>query len=218
MRRLLDEAEVFHPQAQTLLDIGAGTGLLVDEAKKRGMRTAEGVEVSRWCVETAATMNRIDLHCGTLQENSHRLGEYDIVTLIDIVEHTTDPRDLIHTAVRHLRTGGVLVIVTPDIASFAARSMGRWWWHHRIAHVCYFNRRSMRQVLEQTGLQIVAENHAGWRLPVSYLCERLKVYLGFPVVRNVLSRLASSKRLAAYSININLRDSRTFIAKKLPRV
>jgi len=34
MRRLLDEVTAVYPQAKTLLDVGAGTGLLVSEAEK----------------------------------------------------------------------------------------------------------------------------------------------------------------------------------------
>jgi 2-polyprenyl-3-methyl-5-hydroxy-6-metoxy-1,4-benzoquinol methylase len=213
MRRLLDEVTAVHPQAKTLLDVGAGTGLLVSEAQKRGLQ-AEGVEPSRWGVDTAARVNGVKLLCGTLQENANQLGEYDIVMLIDVVEHTTDPMGMIREAVLRLSPGGVVVIVTPDISSMTARTMKRWWWHHRIAHVCFFNQKSIRRVLEQLGVQVVSDRYAGWRLPVSYLCDRLKVYLPVPVISGVLKRMANSRRVAQYSVNINLRDSRTFIGKR----
>ena len=49
----LDVAAQYRPHARTLLDIGAGTGLMVSEARARGL-DAHGVEPSRWCVDTAA--------------------------------------------------------------------------------------------------------------------------------------------------------------------
>jgi SAM-dependent methyltransferase len=213
MRRLLDEVASVYPQAKTLLDVGAGTGLLVSEAEKRGLR-ADGVEPSRWGVDTAAKVNRVKLLCGTLQENASHLGKYDIVMLVDVVEHTTDPLGMIQEAVSCLSPGGVVVIVTPDIGSLTARTMKRWWWHHRIAHVCFFNQKSMRRVLQQLGVQLVSERFAGWRLPVSYLCDRMKVYLPLPIISGLLARMANSRRVAQFSVNINLRDSRTFIGKK----
>jgi len=213
MRRLVDEVADIYPEARSLLDVGAGTGLLVSEAIQRGLR-ADGVEPSRWGVDTAAKTNGVSLYCGTLQENADRLGHYDVVMLVDVVEHTTDPLGMIREAVERLSPGGVVVIVTPDIGSLTARVMKRWWWHHRIAHVCFFNQKSMRKVLELMGVQLVADRFASWRLPVPYLCDRLKVYLALPVISGLLSRMANSRKLAGHSVNINLRDSRTFIGKK----
>jgi 2-polyprenyl-3-methyl-5-hydroxy-6-metoxy-1,4-benzoquinol methylase len=97
MRRLLDQLLKSRPTAETLLDVGAGTGLLVAEARARGLK-AEGVEPSRWCVETALAVNQVDLLCGTVQELRDRLGRYDLLTLIDVIEHTVDPAGLLREA------------------------------------------------------------------------------------------------------------------------
>ena len=46
---------------------------------------------------------------------------------------------------------GAVLVVTPDIGALVAKLMGRWWWHHRVAHVCYFNRPSMRRAFQRQG-------------------------------------------------------------------
>jgi 2-polyprenyl-3-methyl-5-hydroxy-6-metoxy-1,4-benzoquinol methylase len=211
MRQLLDLMATFRPRARTLFDIGAGTGLLVAEARDRGL-TAQGVEPSRWCVETAAAVNRVELFCGTAQEWADRLSRYDIVTLVDVVEHTVDPLGMIREGAALLSPGGALLIVTPDIGSFAARLMGRWWWHHRVAHVGYFNRASMRRALEEARLTLEADTHATWRFPATYLVERLVQYLPMFPIGTVLRRLGRSSRLGRCEVGVNLRDSRAFIA------
>ena len=199
-------------QTRTLLDIGAGTGLLVAEARKLGLE-AEGVEPSRWCVDTARRVNDVTLHCGTLDQCADRLGRYDVVGLIDVVEHVSDPIGLIRQAAAFVRPGGVLAIVTPDVASPTARLMGRWWWHHRIAHVCYFSRYSMRRALEALDLRVVADVAATWRFPVGYLCERLVRYLPIPPLPALLRWAARTPAIADRQITLDLKDSRTFIAK-----
>ena len=73
-----------------------------------------------------------------------------------------------------------------------ARIMKRWWWHHRVA-LSVFQSKSMRRVLQQLGVQMVSDRYAGWRLPVSYLCDRMKVYLPLPVINGLLTRMANSK-------------------------
>jgi 2-polyprenyl-3-methyl-5-hydroxy-6-metoxy-1,4-benzoquinol methylase len=211
MRTLLDLVSECRPRARTLLDIGAGIGLMVAEARDRGL-DAQGIEPSRWCVETAATVNGVNLLCGTVKEWMGRLDRYDIVTMIDVVEHTTDPLGMIREAAALLSPGGALLIVTPDRGSLAARLMGRWWWHYRVAHVGYFNRSSMRRALAEARLTLEAETYATWRFPTSYLAERAARYAPVFPISSLLRRLAQSRRLQQHEIAVNLRDSRAFIS------
>ena len=214
MRVLLDLLVKVRPTARTLLDIGAGTGLLVAEARSRGF-DAQGIEPSQWCVETAATANHVDLLRGTTREWIGRLPRYDVVTLVDVIEHTTDPLAMFRDAAALLKEGGALLVVTPDVGSLAARAMGRWWWHYRGAHVGYFNGSSMRRALREVGLRLELDTFATWRFPASYLAERLGRYLPvfpFTVIFRALSR---SPRMRRTHLRVNLRDSRAFIASPL---
>jgi SAM-dependent methyltransferase len=211
MRLLLDAVRQARPHARSLLDIGAGTGLMVAEARDRGLR-ADGVEPSRWCVETAAAVNHVDLFCGTLAEWRNRSTGYDIVSLVDVIEHTDNPMQLLREAASMLGPGGVLLVVTPDIGSLMARVMGRRWWHHRVAHVCYFDRASMRQALAGAGLSLEADTTTGWRFPASYIAERLVRYLPIFPIAAFLRALARSPRVQRFEIPVNPGDSRAFIA------
>ena len=213
MRRLLDLSQQCHPKAQSLLDVGAATGLLSSEAMARGLRV-DGVEPSRWCVETAARANGVRLLLGTLEECSDRLGRYDLVTLIDVLEHVSDPLSLIERAAAKLARAGRLVIVTIDAASVAARLMGRFWWHHRPAHVCYFSRRAMRAALRSRGLRVLADLPVGRRFSLAYLCLRTRRYVPFAPLRPLLKKLSGAKLLQRCELDLNLRDSRMFVAAR----
>ncbi|MFC7155036.1 class I SAM-dependent methyltransferase [Halomarina halobia] len=48
-------------------------------------------------------------------------GEFDIVMALDVIEHIDAPRPFLNTAVTHLRTGGNLVLLTPNVAHLANR-------------------------------------------------------------------------------------------------
>jgi hypothetical protein len=106
----------------------------------------------------------------------------------------------------------VLLVLTPDIGSLAARLMGRWWWHHRVAHVGYFNRASMRRTLHEAGLMLEADEVATWPFPASYLAERLVRYLPVFPISTIGRRLGRSRLLERYEIGVNLKDSRSFLA------
>jgi hypothetical protein len=167
-----------------------------------------------WCVETAARVNGVKLLCSTLEDCSARLGTYDLVLLVDVIEHTDAPLRLVEKAAEKLAINGRMVIVTPDIGSLAARLMGRRWWHHRVAHVCYFNRASMRHALKMCGLEVLRDIPWGWRFPVPYLCKRLAQYMPVAPASRLLNAAARSNLLSQREIDVNLGDSRMFIAAR----
>jgi 2-polyprenyl-3-methyl-5-hydroxy-6-metoxy-1,4-benzoquinol methylase len=211
MRVLLDLISTVRPQARTFLDIGAGTGLMVSEARARGL-DAHGIEPSQWCVATAAASNHIELFQGTTTEWIGRLPRYDVVTLVDVIEHTTDPIGMLRDATALLKPGGALLVVTPDVGSMAARMMGRWWWHYRVAHVGYFNRASMRRAMREVGLRLELDTFATWQFQASYLAERFARYVPVFPFANMFRALARSPRMQRTHVDVNLRDSRAFIA------
>jgi SAM-dependent methyltransferase len=211
MRLLLDLLASVRPQARTFLDIGAGTGLMVSEARARGFE-AYGIEPSAWCVATAASANRIELFQGTASEWIGKLPRYDIVTLVDVIEHTTDPVGMLRDATALLEPGGALLVVTPDVGSAAARIMGRWWWHYRVAHVGYFNRGSMRRALREVGLRLELDTFARWEIQVSYLAERMARYVPVFPFANMFDALARAPRMQRTHVPVNLLDSRAFVA------
>ena len=176
---------------------------MVAEALAGGLR-AEGVEPSRCAVKTAEEENGVHLLCGTLQECCSQLGRYDLITMIDVIEHVTDPVGLLKEAVSLLNSEGALVVATPDISSLAARVLGRRWWHFRPAHVGYF---------AGSGLHCVGVVRARWHLPLAYVLVRLKNYLPVPA-SGALQRIAGSSWAAAKEITLSLGDSRVFFARR----
>lgn len=217
MRRILDRICIHHGSAESLLDIGAGLGAMVAEARAKGL-TAEGVEPSRWLVDKALQAHGIQLRCGTLDDWEDDLGNFGIVTMIDVIEHTDDPMALFRQAARRLAPGGLLGVTAPMIDSVSARVAGRHWWHYRVGHVGYFGLRSMRRALESCGLQLIANSHVGWYFPASYLLKRLMRYFPFWPVSVLLESLSRRKRIQRWVVPLNLYDSRMFLAKNGPQL
>ena len=87
-----------------------------------------------------------------------------------------------------------MLIVTPDVSSPLARLMGRRWWHCRVAHVCYFDRRSMAAALARAGLVPVGQRWVGWRFPLPYLLERVGRLVPVPPVPAAMKWLAPGKK------------------------
>ena len=102
---------------------------------------------------------------------------FDAVTLVDVIEHVPDPVELLRLARLQVAPGGCVFVVTPDIASLAARALGRRWWHLRLADVVYFTRATLTRALDAAGFVPEAWWRPGWVFEVGYLTERLGEYV-----------------------------------------
>jgi 2-polyprenyl-3-methyl-5-hydroxy-6-metoxy-1,4-benzoquinol methylase len=196
-RRILERIRSHRPDGR-LLDVGAGTGMLVEQAVAMGYE-AEGVEPSRW-MQGRAGERGLPVRLGTFPHPQCK-GPYDVVTLIDVIEHVADPLGLLRSVREALRPGGLLAVVTPDVRSLAARLLGRRWWHFRLVHIGYFDRNTLTLATRQAGLELVAMHRPGWFFPGDYLFER--------AVKFVLpgARLRSPRALRRLTVPVNLGDS-----------
>ncbi len=182
----------------TLLDIGAGSGILVEQAQLLGFE-AHGIEPSKWLVEQAQSRN-IAVTIGAFPDAALD-GRYDVITLVDVLEHVHCPLELLQGITKHLNAGGIAAIVTPDVQSIAARIMGKRWWHYRIAHLSYFDKKTLMLALQKSGLEPITWHRPTWYFPLDYLLSRLGRYL--PFIKN-LSSLRCAKTI---NIPLNLYDS-----------
>jgi len=188
-----------------LLDIGCGSGILVEEAIKIGYH-AEGIEPSVWMCEKAQKRG-LPVHHGVLPHPSikHR---FNIITIIDVIEHVSDPMKLLHESYKLLVHDGILLVVTPNVNSFAAKLVGSNWWHYRIAHVGYFNKRTLMLALANAGFHKIFIYHPSWYFPLDYLYERLQKYF------SALKIVPLPAFLRRSTIPLNLFDSLAAIYQK----
>jgi SAM-dependent methyltransferase len=157
------------------------------------------VEPSAWLADRARERG-IVVHTGTLPHPG-LTPPYDVVTLVDVLEHVTDPRGLMGEVRGLLRPGGRLLVVTPDASSVAARVLGPRWWHRRIAHVGYFSPSTLDILLSGSGFVLEGWRRPAWYFPVDHL--RTLVARLLPFLRWV----PVPRSLARATVRLNLFDS-----------
>ena len=133
------------------LDVGCGGGFLVEAARDAGWK-AEGLEVSAAAVEFGRGRG-LDLHLGTLEEADLEPGAYDVITMMEVVEHVPDPVGLLRGVHDLLRPGGAVYLTTPNWSSLSRRLIGKHWFPISPDHVVYFTPRLMRSGLRKAGLR-----------------------------------------------------------------
>lgn len=93
------------------LDIGCGRGELVYLAKKRGWQ-AYGIDISESFVDYAKKRFGLEseVKVSQLQDLDFPDEEFDAVSIVAVLQHTYDPKELLRRVNRILKKGGILFI------------------------------------------------------------------------------------------------------------
>jgi 2-polyprenyl-3-methyl-5-hydroxy-6-metoxy-1,4-benzoquinol methylase len=211
-QRVLQERKLLHqiplqraPSELRLLDVGAGSGILVQEALVMGF-SAEGVEPSLELQARAVELG-LSVKAGVLP-HPELAGPYDVITLVDVIEHVPDPVGLLKAVKTVLAPGGVIAVVTPDRRSVMARLMGYKWWHYRIAHIGYFDRATLDLALAKVDLVGTGFYRPTSYFPLKYITDRLIGYLPRPL------RFRTPEAMNRITVPLNLRDSMMVICQR----
>lgn len=153
------------PEQIRLLDVGCSSGAFLNAAVKLGFRT-EGVEPAPKAAATAQAAG-LNVRQGLLQEAGYADGQFDAITLFEVIEHLQQPLELLQECQRILRPGGILLIGTGNAASWSMAAMGARWEYLHIArhggHVSFFNPGSIASLAQRSGFSVAAMHTRGVR-------------------------------------------------------
>jgi SAM-dependent methyltransferase len=98
-----------------ILDVGCGSGNFLRCMKERGFSTF-GIEPSGTGSEYARDAHGIDIYHGMIEDYlaAHRDRRFDAITMLNVLEHVTDPVGILSLLSNVLAPDGVLAIVVPD--------------------------------------------------------------------------------------------------------
>ena len=163
-----------------LVDIGAGVGFLVDEARWAGF-DARGIEPSFSAVLAAKKFFHIQLLHTKFTRKSMK-KPVDIVVLNHVLEHLPNPHKVIRTIVNVLEKDGLLVIGVPNFGSIMSiLKKGRWQSLIPDQHRWHFTFATLDQLVQPQGfyrLGVTMENHDRsmhplWKLPIYWVIDMI---------------------------------------------
>jgi 2-polyprenyl-3-methyl-5-hydroxy-6-metoxy-1,4-benzoquinol methylase len=134
------------------LDVGSGSGYLVQVLQRRGWDVV-GIEPGGWG-QIAARDKGIPVVQGFLGETTFS-GKFDFISATDVLEHQPDPLHLLRLIAHYLSRSGIAFISVPFAESFHGKIFkSRWAMVEPPTHCHFFTRASFLSLLGNYGLEL----------------------------------------------------------------
>ena len=157
------------------LDLGCGNGFLTNQISSFFKET-HGYDVSGDGIKFASKINNNKTKFFTTDENLSNINEdnYEIVTLIEVIEHVYDPDNFLKLTKTKIKKNGKIVISTPFhgyIKNLTIALLNKFdhhfnplWLH---GHIKFFSKNTLKKILEKNGFKILKIHYSGRFYPLS---------------------------------------------------
>ena len=133
----------------SFLDVGCGSGHLLNALWAAGMRSIAGIDPF---LPADAKPGRVPISRETVFTHQ---GEYDAILFNHSYEHLEKPVDVLIATAKLLKPGGHAIIRIPVADSYAWRSYGVFWYQlDAPRHIFIHTRKSMKNIAEAAGFQL----------------------------------------------------------------
>jgi SAM-dependent methyltransferase len=129
-----------------VLDAGCGSGRTLDELA--GYGEVSGIDLSEAAVGAARERGHADLHVGPVERLPWPDATFDLVTSLDVIEHTDDDRVTLRELLRVTKPGGHLLVTVPAYQAL--------WSAHDVVnlHKRRYDRRMLRAAAAESGWSV----------------------------------------------------------------
>ncbi len=156
---------------KSIYEVGYGNGFFLALAKSRGWQVG-GIDSSKQNAVLAKEKFDLDLDAGLFEENIPKDKKYDVVAMLDVIEHQQDPHYFVKEACAMLNPGGLLLLATPNDASFLQwlstflyrlsgknfkTGMNKLYF---LEHITYYTAETLSQLLEMNQFESVDAFHS----------------------------------------------------------
>ncbi len=105
------------PPETRVLDIGPGSGISANMLKEHGIESLYAVEIDQDAREHVAPLyKRVEADI-----SAFRGEKFDLILLLDVLEHMTDPFSYLKVVSEHVSSEGRVLISLPNIAHWSIR-------------------------------------------------------------------------------------------------
>lgn len=133
------------------LDIGCSFGGFLECAREKGF-VPYGVEISPFAAGKAEARG-FKVWQGQFLDADLPENFFDVITLVEVIEHLEDPKRVFDKLTRILRPGGLLLLQTANFEGWQAVEAGSSYHYYLPGHVYYYSSGLLRKILANRGFE-----------------------------------------------------------------
>lgn len=158
IRKIRRTMKLVSPAPQLhVFELGCGSGRLLRLFKRCLPENARvsGVEISPAAAKAAAGILGVEIKVGFFEGMNYPAESFDLIMAQQVIEHVPDPPAIIREAFRTLKTGGILILETPDVRGFDRRIFSRRYWggYHFPRHFNLFSPELLGKLVKECGFR-----------------------------------------------------------------
>jgi len=204
----------YFPHAGRLVEVGSSFGFLSSFFRESGW-VVTGVDPNRGLCRYAKSELYLNVFPSSLEKVDIPAHSVDVVLMMHVIEHLTDPKESLSCVYKILKPGGLLVLETPRYDTWLFRCLGKRERSIRCdGHIYFFTSASLKELARRNGFEVVRLDYVGRSLTLDRVLYNLGIIFKNKVIADLLGKLSRLLRLNAFWVYLNLRDMQRVYLKK----
>ncbi len=173
--RALQPVLTILPKSARILELGSGNGFMLAALREQGFRQVTGIEPSRSAIAQAPAAIRRQLMNGTFESIKLKANSFDLIFILQTLDHLPDPNAVLAKAYRLLKRGGYIVTYHHNIESWSHRLLRERHPIIDIEHTHLYSPKTTAALFEAQGFivkkiwspaNVLSLQHLAWLLPL----------------------------------------------------
>ena len=148
-----------NPSGKTLIEIGGGNGFFLEEALQMGFKSVVEVEPSINAYNSAKSNLKQHFIVDMLKPGLIEDEIADIVVIFHVLDHLTDPTEVLGLIYKMLKPGGSICIAVHNINSLSAKVLRNKSPIFDVEHTYLYSKKTIQKLLIDSGFKKVKASH-----------------------------------------------------------
>ena len=175
-RRLAAIVRKFQPREAAFLDFGCGDGGFLRQFDGPGGR---GFEIG---AQGQRMVGRYEIVTGDWATVAGTpifpAAAFDFVVAFDVLEHLPRIEDDVTSVRNVLKSGGLFFVSVPNVESFVAKAMGKYWNMLLLEHLWYFSPSTLELMMVRHGFERITVRWLPYDASIAHIATRLAQTVG----------------------------------------
>jgi SAM-dependent methyltransferase len=139
-------------RGKAVLEIGCASGALLHLLRQYMPSRVVGIDIAEAPIRFGQEYYGIDLRCTSLEGAGFDQEEFDLILMLDLIEHVPNVAHFFAEAAKYLRRGGCMFVLTPNADSSVVAGKRWTYLYAGLEHLIYFSPRTLELLARNNGM------------------------------------------------------------------